>query len=55
MIVQEPCGCIRTETQGHSHTKLCIDHRRELFSSRDRVKTYTLVDEREPTANEDLI
>jgi len=28
----EPCGCVVTEHTGHVNTRLCQQHRREIFN-----------------------
>jgi hypothetical protein len=30
--IVEPCGCIKTSSPGHVHTKMCEHHRREFFA-----------------------
>jgi hypothetical protein len=37
----EPCGCVKTVSPGYTHTKLCDEHRREIFSP-GRVKPNNL-------------
>jgi hypothetical protein len=32
----EPCGCVVTMNRGHTHTKLCEHHKREVFKPRDK-------------------
>lgn len=41
----EPCGCIVTTEPGHVHTKLCDQHKREIFDPKnhDQVDNLDLV------------
>jgi hypothetical protein len=34
----ESCGCVVTTEPGHTHTKMCEQHRREAFKPRDQVE-----------------
>jgi hypothetical protein len=41
----QPCGCVVTETFGHTHTKGCEQHKREWFAPHGQT----------PPDNRDLI
>ncbi len=55
VTITEPCGCVRIESFGHVHTKLCIEHRREMFGYVARTFDMKFPPELAESPNGDLL